>query len=1011
MRKFYSFVLMAAALLIGTNAWAGTYNVGTTLDFETAWAKSASEDVVINLTSSAVSLQNTMWLGTEQLSGTPHSVEINLNGYPLTSSAKYAFMLTHGTLKFSGSGQVTSTGSSNVFYITGSTNKDVDPSQENVNYFSHLVIGEGVIIANTQYDAAISIDDIWKGGTAQAAAPSYIPAKPALGYITNIYSNSETGQNKGAAYGVRLDIYGSVNGTKYGIKSNGYLGNPNYYFAASYKKDDNKVAFLPSDYIPANYTIAASDVNFTPYVYIHSTARVTANAQKGDKDKSPVALYAAGFARWKVEGFVSGSVGALVKSGDVDFSSATVEGTGEKYSASIPSTSGTAACGSAIALESSDAYAGDINVTIGGDSKVTAQHGYAIDENVVTAQDTTKVDAITITGGTFQGGTIKVDPTDPNSATMEVVMKVSEPTAIANQDPDEETTITIIGATASQGSATIGNQTLADYLADADTEAEQGKTHITFVDNGQGGTVMVISQGEAPEEFKDVAVEDWHNGDAIDWKHISPTNDDPMIDEVADDLTLAELQMTQSFAQELTVKDGVTFTVGRVIMGSYAKITVEAGGKFIVTGEQGIVAPSVNNIVLKTQENKPAIFLFNPAVSSNRNPKATVEFTSKAFYASSNSYVFQRFGIPMKKDGLTAITGAGDPRTRFWSFDYSNNSWKAIGFINGTGSDAALDITKMNDPFEYYQMMNFGATDPSGVVYTFTGNLLGNSEPNMQILANSWKGFANSYMGVMELSELLKLIPNTVDKAIYTYKVDLVHGSWEPVTNLNSANAKLNPMQPFLIRNRYDAAEVALDYGKTVYYPTTGETPPASAPSRAAVNDITMAKITIANENSTDYVIVAEDNEFTPSFDNGYDASKFMNDEVNLYVEAEENMSIFATNKLENTTLGVSSALGGKYTITFSEVNGDNFVLVDNMTGAQIAMTEGSSYEFEMAANTVNNHRFEIVGAAKMPTAIENTAVKANAKGVYTLMGQYVGENINKLPAGVYVVNGVKIVK
>ena len=81
------------------------------------------------------------------------------------------------------------------------------------------------------------------------------------------------------------------------------------------------------------------------------------------------------------------------------------------------------------------------------------------------------------------------------------------------------------------------------------------------------------------------------------------------------------------------------------------------------------------------------------------------------------------------------------------------------------------------------------------------------------------------------------------------------------------------------------------------------------------------------------------------------------------------------------------------------------------MTGAQIAMNEGSSYEFEMAANTVNNHRFEIVGAAKMPTAIENTAVKANAKGVYTLMGQYVGENINKLPAGVYVVNGVKIVK
>lgn len=1000
---------MAAALLIGTNAWAGTYNVGTTDAFEAAWAKSATEDVVINLTSAGVNLGKTMWLGTQAINGTAHSVEINLNGFPLTSSAANAFVLTHGTLKFSGNGQVTGTGTGEMIYITGSTNKDVDPSVDGANYFSHLIVGEGVTIANTQYYAAISIDGIKKGNTiAYNAKPTtYMPSKPKLDYITNIYANSETSDSRCAAYGVRLDIKGSVNGKKYGIKANGILGNPNWYFE-KYQQPGNVVAFS-SDLLPEGYTIAAEDVNYVPYIYIYPTARVTANAQKGSESKSPVALYASGFARWKVEGFVSGSVGALVKSGDVNFENATVEGTGESYSASIPSTSGTAACGSAIALESNTVYAGDINVTIGGDSKVTAQHGYAIDENVVTNDNQTKVDAITINGGVFQGGTIQVDPNDPSAGTMEAVMKVSEPTAIANQDPNEETTITIIGATASQGSAMIGDQTLADYLADATTEAEQGKTHITFVDNGQGGTVMVISQGEPPVA-SEAGVDTWNDGDAIDWKHDNPLDNDPMYGTIESDLTLAELQMTQSYSQELIVEEGVTFKVGRVILGSYAKITVKAGGTFIVDGDQGIVAPSVENIVLETQENQPAIFLFKPSVTSNRNPKATVKFTSKSFYTP-EGYVFQRFGLPTKKDGLISVTGAGDPRTRFWSFDYSNNSWKAIGFIHETGSDVPLDITKMNDPFEYYQMMNFDATTPSGVVYTFTGSLLGNTEPNMQILANSWKGFANSYMGIMQLSELLKLIPNTVDKAVYTYNVDAVHGSWEPVTNLNSAGAKLNPMQPFLIRNRYDAAEVALDYGKTVYYPTTGETPPASAPSRAAVNDITMAKITIANENSTDYVIVAEDNEFTPSFDNGYDASKFMNDEVNLYVEAEENMSIFATNRLENTTLGVSSTLGGKYTITFSNVNGSNFVLVDNFTGAQIAMTEGSSYEFELAANTVNSRRFSIVPMAKVPTAIENTEVKANAKGVYSITGMYLGEDINVLPAGIYVVNGVKIVK
>ena len=46
-----------------------------------------------------------------------------------------------------------------------------------------------------------------------------------------------------------------------------------------------------------------------------------------------------------------------------------------------------------------------------------------------------------------------------------------------------------------------------------------------------------------------------------------------------------------------------------------------------------------------------------------------------------------------------------------------------------------------------------------------------------------------------------------------------------------------------------------------------------------------------------------------------------------------------------------------------------------------------------------------------MPTAIENTEVKANAKGIFTLTGQYLGEDFNAIPAGIYIVNGKKMVK
>jgi len=96
--------------------------------------------------------------------------------------------------------------------------------------------------------------------------------------------------------------------------------------------------------------------------------------------------------------------------------------------------------------------------------------------------------------------------------------------------------------------------------------------------------------------------------------------------------------------------------------------------------------------------------------------------------------------------------------------------------------------------------------------------------------------------------------------------------------------------------------------------------------------------------------------------------------------------------------------------MTFSGIEGE-LAIRDNATGAIIAMEEGASYEFAAQPNSAIEGRFEIVGRNNAPTAIDDVEVKANVKGIYTIMGQYLGENFNILPAGVYVVNGVKIVK
>ena len=483
---------------------------------------------------------------------------------------------------------------------------------------------------------------------------------------------------------------------------------------------------------------------------------------------------------------------------------------------------------------------------------------------------------------------------------------------------------------------------------------------------------------------------------------------------ISDEVTVKQLSVSNG--SSVTIADGGVLHVNGqmgIILGASGNLTIKAGGKVFV--ESGLIHnDNEDNLVIENKEGKNGILLIAPNTQmyGNDNPAATVKFISKACVTTESKEIYQRFGLPMKKNGLTSITAAGNPETRFYAFDYTANTWKGIGYINPSDGyeDQPLDLSKLNDPFEYYQMLNFVATTPAGVEYTMKGRLLGNSEPTMNILENSWKGFANSYLGQVKLSELLALIPNTVDKAIYTYDVNATYATWNPVTNLNAATMMLDPMQPFLIRNRYEAAEVEMDYERAVYNPALGIPNPASAPRRA-VNTWTMVDILVSGENCNDHIVVAEGEDFSADFDNGYDASKFMNEGINMYISADEKMAIFATDNLENTYVGLQTINGGNYTIEFANVQGEELTLIDHETGARVAMVEGATYEF--TANGTNDYRFEIVGRQNMPTAIENTEAVKSAKGVYTITGQYVGEmNVwNTLPAGVYVVNGEKRVK
>ena len=937
-------MLMATALLIGTNAWAATSvnswdALKTALEAGGEVTLSSDIDVVYD-----ASTFKSILIGAKNSDGTalavdgtaPAAAVLDLAGHNITITANSyvainPFVLTKGSLKVTGTGTIEVTGSlthsTNVFFVFGAD--DANKVNPKVAPFSKLEIDKNVMV-KTNNGTVIAIDQLTKSHAALTktdfAEKGYGTTKKAYGVFVDVKG---TLISEGATYTTKKC---------YGIKVNGNVTVP----------DDD------------------ADKIYAPYVYVEPSAVIRSD-MRSDLAGS-TAIYASGFGQWLIEGNCSGATGVYISSGIVAINDATVKSAADTY---VAAGSGTHAngSGSAIVINSRDTRSGEVEVTVSGDTKAESTSGYALEEIVNTKEGDTKVETIAIEGGSFEGG--------------EKGALVVTTSTVENAD------VTVAGGNVT-GSAELGSEDLATYLN------EQGGTHATLVEDENGKTILVISEGSAPVGYATIAAALEAGKTSVKLTGAS--------DAISGNVVLGELEINEATAQVLTIPANASLTVGRVVLGKFAQIIVEAGAKFIVTGEQGIVAPVVENIVLKASQDAQAIFLFNPGVKSNKHPYATVEFISKSWRkADGSAMAWQRFGIP-SFGALTEITATAP--TAFARFNKETNEWESIGIL-GT-----MDLNNMATPFEYYQMLN--NTPDMGTVVTMKGQLYGNESPELAIRGNFWNGFSNSYMAPINGSQLLNLIPSTVDKAFYLNKIDGNQASWESVTSLNIIMGLMDdikPMQPFLIRNTKEAADVTVDYTAAVYNPAMGIVP-NSAPARRDEN-LTFVKIGVQGAEGFDRILVAEGADFSAEFDNGYDAVKFMNEDINLYVSADEKMGNFATNDLNNTFVGIQTVNGGNYTIEFANVQGAELTLIDHETGAQVAMVEGATYEFTAEANSTNDYRFEIVSAAKMPTAIENAEAVKSAKGIYTITGQYVGEmNVwNTLPAGIYVVNGEKLVK
>ena len=356
MRKLYSLVLIAAGLLIGTNSWAATIPVSEPTDLQQAINNAANGDVV--------AIQMPLSLTTQITLNAAKTITLDLQGndidFTFSASKTYAILVSQGTLNIQSTGANGSiTAVSNIddlVRVIGAGEETAAYDAKEGTPYSYVTVGANVLLKS----------DCKNVMTITQATSTH-------------YSN-----------GARIDVYGTLDAQKYGIKVNGDIQKP-------------------------------GNVNYSPYVYIASGAVVNTLPNTA----SAVAVYSSGYARWRIEGYCGGSTGLYAKSGNVEIKDAVIESTStQSVTTTTGKTSGVAAGGSGIVIESNNAYPGQTEVTISGETVVKGTTGYGIEETIDNAVTGTKVEGITINGGTISGGNkggIIVEATTKENNKVEIV--------------------------------------------------------------------------------------------------------------------------------------------------------------------------------------------------------------------------------------------------------------------------------------------------------------------------------------------------------------------------------------------------------------------------------------------------------------------------------------------------------------------------------------------------------------------------------------------------------------
>ena len=487
----------------------------------------------------------------------------------------------------------------------------------------------------------------------------------------------------------------------------------------------------------------------------------------------------------------------------------------------------------------------------------------------------------------------------------------------------------------------------------------------------------------------------------------------------------------------LTVEGGTTLVVDTLKINDEGKLII-APTAVVSVGVGGLNSPNADAVVVQADATGTGVLRFNPGATSNNHPLATVQMFLKS-HKDGDTFRSQHVGEPLygtiTADNITRPAGTYVD-TLWWKGWAAINSWSELR------------------PFVGYAFSVNSATAPTSP-YVFKGKVVGNMNATYKWQKGYYNLFGNSYTAPMSIRALLDALETAyegdssypdnmglADYAVWIYDMDARQHEAITKAEVATTDRYIAPMQGFILwcdsvmmpdRNYYRAFTLTyadavwnIDEPNTIGVPITA---PAlrkelgdeeddvwyEEPEPVVVDSSIIADIVITSATSHDKVTLREGEQYTSAYDNGADARKLMADAVfNVFGKNEDlALSHIATDNLNGTTLTLQARDEMTYTMSFGRVNNFDYAIRDVVTDQVIDVVEGNTYTFNVTPNTTAYDRFVLeAGDHKLPTGCEKVVTSKHI-GVYTMLGQYLGtaEQLNNLPAGVYVVNGQRVVK